>query len=205
MWKKLRAFSTSGRTSRTATSGRTARGPRDTGRGFVPHVELLESRSLPSIVTGPGSTAFDPGHILVGTATGIQRMALAAGDTVEQALAGFRGRGDVLFAEPDYLVHATDIPDDPLFGQLYGLHNTGQSGGLVDADIDAPEAWNLTTGSTRTVVGVIDTGVDYRHRDLYLQPGGDPRDHGITGRGCRRLDYFPGPESLRERGPRHRR
>ncbi len=48
-----------------------------------------------------------------------------------------------------------------------GLHNTGQSGGTVDADIDALEVWDIQQGSIGSVVGIIDTGIDYRHPDLY--------------------------------------
>ena len=58
------------------------------------------------------------------------------------------------------------IPNDPLFSNLWGMHNTGQSGGTVDADIDAPEAWSVNTGSPSTIIAVIDTGVDYLHPDL---------------------------------------
>jgi subtilisin family serine protease/C1A family cysteine protease len=58
------------------------------------------------------------------------------------------------------------IPNDPYFSYLYGLHNTGQTGGTADADIDAPEAWTLTTGSSSVIVAVVDTGVDYNHPDL---------------------------------------
>ena len=46
----------------------------------------------------------------------------------------------------------------------WGLHNTGQDGGKVDADIDAPEAWKTTTG--KTLVAVLDTGIDTTHPDL---------------------------------------
>lgn len=70
-------------------------------------------------------------------------------------------------AEPDWLVFTTETPNDPQFSQLWGLHNRGQTGGVVDADIDAPEAWSRTTGSRESVVvGVIDSGVDYLHEDL---------------------------------------
>jgi subtilisin family serine protease len=67
------------------------------------------------------------------------------------------------------------IPNDPSFSSLWGLHNTGQSGGVSDADIDAPEAWNIRTGAPSLVVGVIDTGIDYTHPDLaanmWINPG----------------------------------
>src|SRR5262245_4695753 len=71
-------------------------------------------------------------------------------------------------ADPvDGRVHIAVVPNDPSFGSLWGLNNTGQSGGKYDADIDAPEAWDRSTGSTKTVVGILDTGIDYRHKDLY--------------------------------------
>ena len=61
----------------------------------------------------------------------------------------------------------SSLRNDPDFGNLWGLDNTGQTGGVDDADINAPEAWDKTTGSRSTVVAVIDTGVDYNHPDLY--------------------------------------
>jgi len=72
----------------------------------------------------------------------------------------------IKYAEPNYIYRATDIPDDPRFSELWGLNNTGQTGGTPDADIDAPEAWDVTTGSSSIVVAVIDTGVNYLHEDL---------------------------------------
>ena len=73
---------------------------------------------------------------------------------------------EVEYAEPDYAVRILQtIPNDPDFDKLWGLHNTGQDGGTVDADIDAPEAWEIITGGS-VVVGVIDTGVNYNHEDL---------------------------------------
>jgi subtilisin family serine protease len=88
------------------------------------------------------------------------------GKPVEHILEALRKSGIVKYVEPDYRRHLNAIPDDPLFDELWGLHNTGQSGGIPDADIDAPEAWDIRTGAPNVVVGVIDTGVDYNHQDL---------------------------------------
>jgi len=58
-------------------------------------------------------------------------------------------------------------PNDPSFGSQWDLNNTGQNGGTAGADIHATQAWTVTSGSAKTVVAVIDTGVDYNHPDLY--------------------------------------
>ncbi len=68
------------------------------------------------------------------------------------------------------------VPNDLEFTNLWGLDNTGQDvydvqsetyiKGVPDADIDAPEAWSLTTGNADTAVAVIDKGVDINHPDL---------------------------------------
>lgn len=84
-------------------------------------------------------------------------------------------------AERDYLVFPSLIPTDTSFSQLWGMHNTGQTGGTVDADIDAPEAWDITTGSRNVVVGVIDTGVDRTHPDLAANMWTNPLE--IAGNG----------------------
>lgn len=72
----------------------------------------------------------------------------------------------VEFFEADQRLGFSAVPDDDLFSRQWGLHNTGQSGGLKDADIDAPAAWKFSVGTGRTVVAVIDTGVDWKHPDL---------------------------------------
>jgi subtilisin family serine protease len=72
----------------------------------------------------------------------------------------------VAYAEPNYIVRVATTPNDTNFSDLWGLHNTGGSGGTADVDIDAPEAWDLVTGSSDVVVAVIDTGINYAHPDL---------------------------------------
>lgn len=68
--------------------------------------------------------------------------------------------------ERNYILRASATPNDPRYDELWGLNNIGQTGGQTDADIDAPEAWDLGTGAASTLVAVIDTGVDYAHPDL---------------------------------------
>jgi subtilisin family serine protease len=80
-------------------------------------------------------------------------------------------RRDVLYAEPNYLVRIARVPNDPYFWSLWGgLENTGQTvnqrQGTAGSDIHAPQAREITTGSDNCVVGVMDTGIDYRHPDL---------------------------------------
>lgn len=63
------------------------------------------------------------------------------------------------------------FPNDAQFGNQWGLHNTGQSGGTPDADIDAPEAWDISTGGVTVlgdtiVVAIIDGGCQLNHPDL---------------------------------------
>ncbi|UCE60918.1 MAG: S8 family serine peptidase [Phycisphaerales bacterium] len=67
---------------------------------------------------------------------------------------------------PNYIYQTSWVPNDPRFSEQWALNNTGQTGGTVDADIDAPEAWDITQGNADVVVAVIDTGVDYNHEDL---------------------------------------
>jgi subtilisin family serine protease len=86
-------------------------------------------------------------------------------------------RSGIAYAEPDWIQHASvmeasgdpqvsSVPNDAFFSSLYAMHNTGQTGGTADADIDAVETWDIATGSRSIVVGMIDTGVDYNHPDL---------------------------------------
>jgi subtilisin family serine protease/fibronectin type 3 domain-containing protein len=90
-------------------------------------------------------------------------------DKVNSVLKRLEGDPRVRYAEPNFVLTVAAVPNDSSFAQLWGLHNTGQSvngtGGTADADIDAPEAWDVVTGGS-SVVGVIDTGVDFSHPDL---------------------------------------
>jgi serine protease len=97
---------------------------------------------------------------------GLEVWRLPKGASLDAALDALKVDPDVAYAEVDHLQFLDATSNDPRFGELWGLHNTGQSAGVVDADVDAPEAWNTTVGSGEVVVGVVDTGIDYNHQDL---------------------------------------
>ncbi len=114
---------------------------------------------------------------------GLQLVQLPNGTDVQSAIIAYQSNPDVLYAEPDYVLSilpaqtgpiVTDIhppkilsiPNDAFFSDQWSFDNTGQTGGTIDADIDAPDAWGISTGSNSVVVAVIDTGVLYTHSDL---------------------------------------
>lgn len=97
----------------------------------------------------------------------LHRLGSTKGKTTKELLELYRRDPNVEYAEPDYVVTIAANPNDPDYPLLWGLNNTGQTGGTADADIDAPEAWDYLYGSWGSVVvAVIDTGVDYNHPDL---------------------------------------
>jgi len=113
------------------------------------------------------------------------------GTETEAMAAAFAGlREDIEIATVDTIGGVADvIPDDTNFNLQYAMHNTGQTGGTPDADIDAPEAWGLHTGDLGTVtIAIIDSGVN-AHLDFgtRLVPGintDNPLTPTLTTDGC---------------------
>lgn len=96
----------------------------------------------------------------------------------EEVARDYERLAEVEYAEPNYIYTISFIPNDPLFPRQYALQRS-QSG------IDAVEAWDIETGSSRIMVGLLDTGVDYNHEDLkgrivkgpnFVNEGSDPMD-----------------------------
>jgi hypothetical protein len=94
---------------------------------------------------------------------GLEHIKLSEGISVTDAVAEYLADPNVEYAEPNYIRRTSmTVPNDPLFSQQWSLHNTIVSG----ADIDITGAWDIHTGSGRTVIAFLDTGIDYNHPDL---------------------------------------
>ena len=95
-------------------------------------------------------------------------------------------RPDVEYAVPDRLLDRFGYSDEPRFGELWGLNNTGQevSGdlpggpGKPDVDVNALEASSMTKGDPSITVAVIDDGVDFSHADLQGRQWANPGESG---------------------------
>ena len=164
-------------------------------------LDALEDRSVPSAAAPIDPASYVPDRILVrlkadaprilaavapgadldrplALVDGLWGVRLAPGQAVAAALAAARANPFVMYAEPDYLLHAATVPNDPKYadGTLWGMNK-----------IAMPAAWDVSTGGS-TVVAVIDTGVDYTHPDLaaniWTNPGevaGDGIDNDHNG------------------------
>jgi subtilisin family serine protease len=119
---------------------------------------------------------------------GLQVVSVPEGETVPGLIGKLQQSGLVEYAEPDYLRFLNAVPNDPKYtdGTLWGLNNTGQGGGSTDADIDAPEGWEVLSSASNIVAAILDTGIRYTHEDLaanmWLNPlGGGCGFNAITG------------------------
>ena len=97
-------------------------------------------------------------------------------------------------------------PSDPLFVNQWNLHNTGQTGGKQDADIDALEAWEITTGGMTSlndeiVVAVLDEGFDINHPDIiWWKNQAEIPFNGIDDDQNGFIDDYDGWDALRRQG-----
>jgi subtilisin family serine protease len=121
---------------------------------------------------------------------GVHHLRLPPSLPVEEALRVYRQNADVEYAEPNSIIRACQIfPNDPPFdpkapsyGVLWGLYNFGQNvgggSGLPGADMNAPDAWEISTGGQEVIIAVTDTGVAYSHPELapnmWTNPAEDP-------------------------------
>ncbi|HEX8073015.1 MAG TPA: S8 family serine peptidase [Pyrinomonadaceae bacterium] len=102
-----------------------------------------------------------------------QHVRLPAGADFSRALARFRRLPGVVAAQPNFVYQLADTtPNDPRFAEQYG-----------PLKIQAPLAWDTTTGSASVVVAVVDTGVLYTHADLAANMWRNPGETGTDAQG----------------------
>ena len=146
-----------------------------------------------------------PKDSLTSTDGPMVRMKLADGVSVQEALTRLSDDERVEFAEPNriYTLSEAANPPNDLDAKLWGLDNTGQTGGTPGADVNAKEAWSITTGSKGPLIAVIDSGIDYNHPDLsanmWTNPGEIPGD-GIDNDGNGVIDDVHGYNAYADNG-----
>src|SRR4029077_6206542 len=94
----------------------------------------------------------------------------------EEAVARLSQDPRVEYAEPNYIWSIDRTPNDPRYPEQYGLHNTGQEGGVAGADIGGERPWDRFTRDPDLLIGDIDTGCDYDHPDLAANIWTNPRE-----------------------------
>ncbi|HNY28382.1 MAG TPA: S8 family serine peptidase, partial [Candidatus Sumerlaeota bacterium] len=130
---------------------------------------------------------------------GLALVEIPATQGVNAALEAINQSQQVLYAEPNYVRHLQATPNDPRFGDLWGLYNIGQSGGTKDDDIDATEAWDRVNDASDIIVADVDSGMDYTHPDLagnrWVNPGEIP-GNGIDDDGNGYVDDVYGYDAI---------
>ena len=106
---------------------------------------------------------------------GVYRLQVPQHRTVAETLSAFAADPMFAYVEPNFVGQGGLEPNDTFYGQQWHLRNTGQSGGTLGADIDAPLGWTLTTGDDSIIVAVLDSGIDTDHPEFSgrLVPGFD--------------------------------
>lgn len=144
-----------------------------TNRFIVKFADHLTTAEVDGLLAGVGASVVK--SLASGPNTFVAQLPkespLNAVEVSNLLLEGFRDVVD--YANPDFVVDRvpTYTPNDPLYTSQWHLNSTGQSGAKVNADVDAPQAWDVTQGSTSTIIAIIDTGMDLVHQDLTYVTG----------------------------------
>lgn len=139
--------------------GALAISPPDDMRAFM-RSDIREQRSVAARAIAPHR--MDEVLVRFTGSDRFSRVPVPTGDSLYNVLASFRARGDVMYAEPNYIATAYTVPNDLYYSYQWHLDNTTYGG------IHAESAWNVTRGAG-VVVAVIDTGIAYENYFIYSQ------------------------------------
>lgn len=94
-----------------------------------------------------------------------------AKENADQAIRQLQALPNVAVAEPNYIYELFASPNDPDYRKQWNINNAGQTDGWgrpgrFGLDIGAEKAWDITTGSKKVIVAVIDSGLNYNHPDI---------------------------------------
>ncbi|MCH2134101.1 MAG: S8 family serine peptidase [Phycisphaerales bacterium] len=142
---------------------------------YAPGIEPDRQRTIEAVLSLRKVRAFD---IVPGLHQVTTDLPIAEAMAIAKLLPG------VVYAEPDWVVHAVASPNDSYYYLQYALDNTGQavngSSGTADADMNCAEAWDIETGDANLAIAVIDSGVQWDHPDLdgniWSNPGEIPNN-----------------------------
>ncbi|HPI15301.1 MAG TPA: S8 family peptidase [Spirochaetota bacterium] len=111
-----------------------------------------------------------------GYASTLKKITLSTSQSVEGAVKEFSRHPEVEYAEPNYIYRASMAPNDASYARQWAMKNTGQEVNGVTGDegmdIGAEDAWETLTDCGDVIVAVLDTGINYNHRDLYTNMWG---------------------------------
>jgi len=158
----------------TAAGGQASFSDEELRLGYRTDRVLVRVREMASLSSGDASLAFNQAERRAGVRSRRvfahlerqQVLELDSGTPVRNAISSLLSSGLYEFVEPDFIRVALVTPNDARFGEQWSLHNTGQSSGTPDADIDAPEAWDITANASGVIVAVIDSGLRVTHEDI---------------------------------------
>ncbi|HEY2901009.1 MAG TPA: discoidin domain-containing protein [Polyangia bacterium] len=162
----------------TAGCGQSKHGPQEPptlltsdGVQYLSHEVVIQLRDGASAQALRDALSAVGGHIIDDkgplAARGFRRVQLPDSTIADLAISQLTASGTIAKAERNYLVHASVIPNDTQMSQLWGM-----------TKINAPQAWDTTTGSSSVLVAISDTGIDYTHPELaanvWTNPGEIP-------------------------------
>ena len=106
----------------------------------------------------------------------VVQVKLKSGQSVEAAIAAYQSDPNVAHVQPNYLYKLSAIPNDTLYGELWGLKNNEQTvtdgsyptnnPGIIGMDMGLEAAWEHITDCSSVIVAVLDSGINYTHTDL---------------------------------------